>query len=50
MTGFALVPATADDAPAIVALRNAVAERLTRDHGGGHWSSCATKRGVLTSS
>jgi len=47
VTGFALVPATAGDAPAIVSLRNAVAERLTRDHGRGHWSSCVTERGVL---
>jgi GNAT superfamily N-acetyltransferase len=42
-----LVPATAEDIPAVVALRNAVAERLTRDHGPGHWSSCVTERGVL---
>lgn len=47
MTGFALVPATPEDIPAIVALRNAVAERLTRDHGHGHWSSSVTERGVL---
>ena len=47
MTGLALVPATAEDIPAVVALRNAVAERLTRDHGHGHWSSCVTERGVL---
>jgi GNAT superfamily N-acetyltransferase len=47
VTGFDLVPATAGDAPAIAALRNAVAERLTRDHGRGHWSSCVTERGVL---
>ncbi len=28
-------------------LRNAVSLRLTRDYGVGHWSSCATSKGVL---
>jgi GNAT superfamily N-acetyltransferase len=39
--------ATADDAGAIAALRTAVAERLTRDHGRGHWSAAVSARGVL---
>jgi GNAT superfamily N-acetyltransferase len=41
--------ATADDADAaaIAALRTAVAEGLTRDHGRGHWSAGATEQGVL---
>ncbi len=42
-----LSQATVDDAPAIVALRAAVAERLTRDFGKGHWSSAGTVKGVL---
>jgi GNAT superfamily N-acetyltransferase len=39
--------ATNADAAAIAALRTAVAERLTREFGRGHWSSCGTQRGVL---
>jgi hypothetical protein len=35
------------DAPEIAALRRAVAERLTRDHGKGHWSSGGTEQGAL---
>jgi GNAT superfamily N-acetyltransferase len=37
------------DAPALAVLRTAVAERLTRDFGAGHWSSPVTERGVLQS-
>jgi ribosomal protein S18 acetylase RimI-like enzyme len=37
------------DAPAIALLRTAVAERLTRDYGHGHWSSPVTEKGVLHS-
>jgi GNAT superfamily N-acetyltransferase len=47
VTGFTLEEAGAADAPALAVLRNAVAERLTRDHGRGHWSSAVTERGVL---
>jgi GNAT superfamily N-acetyltransferase len=36
-----------DDAAEVAALRLAVAERLTRDFGQGHWSAAATERGVL---
>lgn len=36
------------DAAEIAALRSAVAERLTRDFGQGHWSSRPTERGVLS--
>ena len=36
------------DAPAIAAVRMAAAERLTRDYGRGHWSSCPTERAVLS--
>lgn len=35
------------DAEAIASLRSAAAERLTRDYGKGHWSSCTTERAVL---
>jgi len=34
-------------APAIAALRNAVAEGLTLRFGKGHWSGCSSERGVL---
>ncbi|MGH7726437.1 MAG: GNAT family N-acetyltransferase [Candidatus Eiseniibacteriota bacterium] len=44
---FRIVTATAQDAPALAAIRVAVAERLTRDFGKGHWSSAGTERGVL---
>ena len=42
-----LASASPGDARALVALRNAVAERLTQDFGRGHWSSPTTERGVL---
>jgi GNAT superfamily N-acetyltransferase len=35
------------DAAAIAALRTAVAERLTRDFGPGHWSGAVTEKSVL---
>ena len=38
-----------EDAGEIAALRTAVAERLTRDFGQGHWSATASERGVLQS-
>jgi len=41
-----LTAATLDDAPALMALRTTVADRLTRDHGRGHWSSPGTEAGV----
>ena len=41
---FAL--ATESDVAAIAALRTAVADRLTADHGPGHWSSAVTSRSV----
>lgn len=44
---FSLVPAAADDAPAIAALHGAVADRLTRDYGEGHWSRIPSERAVL---
>ena len=37
-----------EEAGEIAALRTAVAERLTRDFGQGHWSSRPTERGVLS--
>ena len=40
--------ATPEDAAAIAALRTAVAERLTAEHGKGHWSSAVSERGVLS--
>jgi GNAT superfamily N-acetyltransferase len=42
-----LTEATRGDAAEVAALRVAVAERLTRDFGLGHWSSTVTERGVL---
>lgn len=42
-----LRPATPDQAPAIAALRTAVAENLTARHGPGLWSSAVTEKGVL---
>lgn len=42
----ALTLATPDDADAVAALRNAVADVLTARHGIGHWSSMATARGI----
>ena len=42
-----LEKAHANDVPAIAALRRAVAERLTRDFGHGHWSSLGSESGVI---
>jgi GNAT superfamily N-acetyltransferase len=39
--------ATEVDAPAIVSLRNSVAEHLTRQFGRGHWSSMVSEKAVL---
>jgi GNAT superfamily N-acetyltransferase len=47
VTPLVFAPAEASDAEDIAALRTAVAERLTRDFGQGHWSVVATGRGVL---
>jgi len=47
MTALTFAVATAEDAAEIAALRNAAAERLTRDYGPGHWSYLGTERGVL---
>ncbi|MEO8076421.1 MAG: GNAT family N-acetyltransferase [Acidobacteriota bacterium] len=41
--------AVESDVRAIAVLRTAVADRLTRDFGRGHWSSPVTDRGVLQS-
>ncbi len=41
-----VTPAAASDAAALAELQNTVADRLTRAHGRGHWSSCTTERGV----
>jgi GNAT superfamily N-acetyltransferase len=43
-----VTPAEPSDAGEIAALRTAVAERLTREFGPGHWSVVATERGVLS--
>lgn len=40
--------ATAEDAAAIARLRTGVAERLTAQHGKGHWSFGTSERGVLS--
>lgn len=42
-----LQPATAEDAEAIAALRNAVSDDLTFKHGKGWWTSHCTTAGVL---
>ena len=42
-----LEPATTEDAPAIAALRAAVARGLTTRYGKGHWSSEGSEKGVL---
>ncbi len=42
-----LAKATEADVPAIVALRNAVAETLTQAHGRGHWTTCVTAKAVM---
>jgi GNAT superfamily N-acetyltransferase len=44
MISFSL--ASAADAAAIARLRTAVADRLTRDFGRGHWSSAVSEKGV----
>ena len=44
---LALVEATPEDAATVAALRAAVAERLTRDFGQGHWSTVASERSVI---
>jgi GNAT superfamily N-acetyltransferase len=45
--GLKLQPATAEDAEAIAALRNAVSDDLTFKHGKGWWCSHCTTAGVL---
>ena len=42
-----LQPATIEDAPALAALHNAVADHLTGLHGHGPWSSRTSEKGVL---
>ena len=42
-----LESATVDDAPALAALRTAVAEHLTLQYGKGPWSSASSEKGVL---
>ena len=46
-TGLSVSVATAADVSAIVSLRAAAAQDLTRRHGRGHWSSCPTEKGIL---
>jgi len=43
-----LEEATPEDAAAIAQLRNAVAERLTHEHGKGHWSFRCSESGVAS--
>ena len=42
-----MTPAGPSDAAELAALHNAVADRLTQEHGRGHWSYRTTERGVL---
>jgi ribosomal protein S18 acetylase RimI-like enzyme len=44
---LSVAAASEADAPAVASIRTAAAERLTRDYGRGHWSSCPTERSVL---
>ena len=44
---FQLEKAHAQDVPGIAALRTAVAVRLTRDFGEGHWSQGGSESGVI---
>ena len=46
MTAYTLRLATADDVHALSALRTAVADELTRQHGKGHWSAPVSERGA----
>jgi GNAT superfamily N-acetyltransferase len=41
-----ICPALEADIPAIASLRVAVAERLTREYGRGHWSSAVTEQTI----
>ncbi len=47
MGNLSIALAAPADAPDLAALHTAVAERLTRDFGQGHWSSVVTEKGVL---
>jgi GNAT superfamily N-acetyltransferase len=42
-----IATATPEDAKEVAAVRNAAAERLTREFGRGHWSGYTTEEGVL---
>ena len=44
---LSLQPANANDAAELAALHTAVADKLTRKHGRGPWSSRTTEKGVL---
>jgi GNAT superfamily N-acetyltransferase len=44
-----LTIATAEDAAAVAALRNAVASQLTALYGTGHWSSVSSEKGIRAS-
>lgn len=43
----AITPSMAAEAAELAALHARVAERLTADHGKGHWSNTVSERGVL---
>ena len=45
--GVTLTLATEADVAGIVALKDTTSARLTSDFGPGHWTGCATERGVL---
>lgn len=42
-----IASAIPEDAGAVATVRNAAAERLTREHGRGHWSGFISEQGVL---
>jgi GNAT superfamily N-acetyltransferase len=46
-SNISLSRAVESDAAELATLRTAVADRLTRDHGIGHWSSHVSEKGVL---
>ena len=47
ISSVTIASAIAEDAAEVAAVRNAAAERLTRDHGRGHWSGFISEQGVL---
>jgi GNAT superfamily N-acetyltransferase len=47
ISAVTIASAIPEDAAAVAAVRNGAAERLTREHGRGHWSGFISEQGVL---